>query len=382
MTLDAIFGSGVSTAAVFDPFAAGRGAAVSVGPFSARESSGVTPAPPWPVLVVDDDQGVRDVTRLVLGRLEVDGRALVLTLCTSAAEARRRLAVESFAVAILDVSMESAQAGLELVREMRADPRHDLTQIVVRTGEPGAYPEARIIEDFHISDYWPKTELSAARMRTSVVGLVRSHETARRLHAGLRERDTLLREMHHRVKNNLQILSSLLSLQARGVDEGTRQALQQFAGRIRAMARVHQQLYGHDSLSAIDFASYLSGLAREVAEALGHEAVIRCQGDPVWLGVEVAIPAGLILNEVLTNAARHGRSADGVARVDVTLTTLPDRLLVAVRDRGPGLAETTGEGGLGGRLIAVLARQIRADLTRRVDAGMHVTLAIPLPPRG
>jgi two-component sensor histidine kinase len=265
---------------------------------------------------------------------------------------------------------------------MRADPRHHLTQIVVRTGEPGAYPEARIIEDFHISDYWPKTELSAARMRTCVVGLVRSHETARRLELQLGERETLLREMHHRVKNNLQILSSLLSLQARSVDEGARLELQHFAGRIRSMALVHQQLYGHESLTAIDFAHYLSGLAREVAAALGHEAVIRCHGDTVRLGVEVAIPAGLILNEVLTNAARHGRSADGVARVDVTLTTLPDRLVVAVRDHGPGHAPASRKGGLGGRLIEVLARQIRADLTRRVDEGMHVTLAIPLPSRG
>jgi two-component sensor histidine kinase len=333
--------------------------------------------PPWPVLVVDDDRGVLDVTRMALERVQVDGRKLSLALCSSADEARQKLSSHEYAVAIVDVVMESDRAGLDLVREMRGDRRHRLTQIVVRTGEPGAYPEAKVIEDFHISDYWPKAELRAARMRASIIGLVRGYVTARSLDAELREKDTLLREIHHRVKNNLQILSSLLALQGQEVDERTRQKLEQTAGRVRSMALVHQHLYSHDSLASIDFAAYLEALARDVAAAVGHRAEIRFEGDAVHLSVDGAIPAGLILNELLTNAVQHGRSEDGVARVDVSLTSEPHRVVVHVRDRGTGMPSAPSGRGLGWHLVQALTRQIRATLRQQDDEGLHVTLEIP-----
>jgi two-component sensor histidine kinase len=332
---------------------------------------------PWPVLVVDDDPGVLEVTRMALERVQVDGRKLSLALCKSATEARQRLTAHEYAVAIVDVVMESDRAGLDLVREMRGDRRHRLTQIVVRTGEPGSYPEAKVIEDFHISDYWPKAELRAARMRASVVGLVRGYVTARSLDAELREKDTLLREIHHRVKNNLQILSSLLALQGEEVDERTRAKLEQTAGRVRSMALVHQHLYSHDSLASIDFAAYLEALARDVSTAVGHRTEVRFEGDAVHLSVDGAIPAGLILNELLTNAVQHGRSEDGVARVDVTVCSEPDRVIVEVRDRGAGIRSTPTGRGLGWHLIQALTRQIRATLRQHTEDGLRVTVEIP-----
>ena len=338
---------------------------------------------PWPVLVVDDDPGVLEVTRMALEWVQVDGRRLSLALCKSATEARQRLTAQEYAVAIVDVVMESDRAGLDLVREMRGDRRHRLTQIVVRTGEPSSYPEAKVIEDFHISDYWPKAELRAARMRASVVGLVRGYVTARTLDAELHEKETLLREIHHRVNNNLQVLSSLLALQAKDVDELTRAKLEQTAGRVRSMALVHQHLYSLDSLASIDFAAYLRALARDVSSAVGHRTELRFEGDTVRLSVDRAIPAGLILNELLTNAVQHGRSEDGVARVVVTVAAEPGRVVVEVRDRGTGLHSIPPGRGLGWHLVQALTRQIRATLGQHTDDGLRVTVEIPLgePPR-
>lgn len=139
------------------------------------------PRSPWKVLAVDDDPDVLAVTGLALQGLMVDGRAIALDLCGSAAEARERFAAGRYALAIIDVVMESQHAGLDLVRELREDPEHRLTQIVLRTGQPGIAPEAQVIADYQINDYWSKTELRAQRLRTAVAGLVRGYATSLQL---------------------------------------------------------------------------------------------------------------------------------------------------------------------------------------------------------
>ena len=337
------------------------------------------PAPPWPVLVVDDDRGVLEVTRMALERVRVDGRQLALDVAESAAAARVLLAAREYAVAIVDVVMETDRAGLDLVREMRDDARHALTQIVVRTGEPGAYPEAKVIEDFRISDYWPKVELRAARMRASVTGLVRSYAIARSLDRELREKALLLREVHHRVKNNLQILSSLLALQGAEVDAATRVRLEQAAGRVRSMALVHEQLYGGASLAEVDLDAYLALLARDLGAVVGDSVDITVSGDPVAIGIDVAIPVGLIVNELLTNAVKHGRSEDGRARVRVGLARREGGFRVTVSDAGAGISgEVAAPGGLGSHLVQVLCRQLRGSVSQRSEGGLHVTVDLPL----
>ena len=131
---------------------------------------------PWQILVVDDDPDVLSVTRLALSRLEVNERALELHVAHSAAEARRLLQTrDDFALMISDVVMESDQAGLELISWARTQRQHQHMRIVIRTGEPGQAPEERVLQDLDINDYWPKTELIAPRMRTLVIGLVRSY---------------------------------------------------------------------------------------------------------------------------------------------------------------------------------------------------------------
>lgn len=338
----------------------------------------MTAAAPWPVLVVDDDRSTLDVTRMALDRVVVDGKRLELVTCQSAGAARQLLAEREFALAIVDVVMETHRAGLELVREMRAEPRHQLTQIVVRTGEPGEYPEAKVIEDFRISDYWPKAELRAPRMRASVIGLVRAHATALSLDAQVREKETLLREVHHRVKNNLQILLGLLALQGEGVDPATRHKLEETAGRIRSMALVHRELYQHESLVAIDAGAYLQTLAAELARTFDDSVQLQVQAETVLVGVDIAVPMGLIVNELLTNAVKHGRSPDGAARVSLTVARSEQGLRLAVEDRGPGWVGEGPVGHLGQQLVVALARQLRARVTREHAGGHRVVLELPL----
>lgn len=129
----------------------------------------------WKLLVVDDEPEVHDITRLALGGLRIDGHPLAILSVSSATSARVILAAHrDIAVILLDVVMESEDAGLELVRWVRGELGNSRVRIVLRTGQPGHAPEQRVMLDYDINDYRDKTEITAQRLITTVIGAVRS----------------------------------------------------------------------------------------------------------------------------------------------------------------------------------------------------------------
>ncbi len=139
------------------------------------DSECVKQLPPWKILVVDDEPEVHAISRLALTGLEVRGRGLTLVSAFSAAEAREQFATHhDIALVLLDVVMESEDAGLEMIQWIRQ--QHDpMVRIVLRTGQPGRAPERRVMLDYDIHDYRAKTELTAARLVTTVVGGLRAY---------------------------------------------------------------------------------------------------------------------------------------------------------------------------------------------------------------
>lgn len=146
----------------------------------------------WYVLVVDDEPVVLRMTVRLLEGLVVDGVPLQVHACESAAVAEQRLASSSYAVAIVDLVMETERSGLDLIESMHRDPRHQLTQIVVRTGDASVAPEPELVRRLGIADYWHKGSVSPQRVRTLVTGLVRAHAAARSLQIEQRYLGTLL----------------------------------------------------------------------------------------------------------------------------------------------------------------------------------------------
>jgi CheY-like chemotaxis protein len=144
-------------------------------------SPGAAPAAaarPWRVLVVDDDADVHAVTRLALRNVSFKGRALELLSASSAAEGFRLLQGSAdIALVLLDVVMESDDAGLVLVRRIREELHNHTVRVVLRTGQPGQAPEQRLIVDYDISDYKAKTELTTERLFTAVISALRAYET-------------------------------------------------------------------------------------------------------------------------------------------------------------------------------------------------------------
>ena len=166
-----------------------------------RLPEGRDPAPasrgaPWKIVIVDDEDEVHDVTALALESVSYADRGLSFLGARTAAEARRILSANpDAALVLLDVVMETDDAGLRLLRWIREDLANPRVRVVLRTGQPGQAPESAVIRDYDISDYRTKTELTATRLFTTVIAALRTFqqlEEVERLRSALeRERDYL-----------------------------------------------------------------------------------------------------------------------------------------------------------------------------------------------
>lgn len=216
----------------------------------------------------------------------------------------------------------------------------------------------------------PVTTSEGMFVLSSIVDVTERKRAAEQLQASLREKETLLKEVHHRVKNNLQVISSLLSLQSRQVtDPQSSIMLQESQSRVHSISLVHEKLYQAGDLARIDFGEYLEALALHLMAtwrgAAAHISV-RVSTAGLQLPVDVAIPCGLIVNELITNALRHAFPEGRAGSVEVLVNREDGgRVLLSVQDDGLGLpdgAELRRSGTLGLELVATLARQIRAEL--------------------
>ena len=186
----------------------------------------------------------------------------------------------------------------------------------------------------------------------------------------LREKEVLLKEIHHRVKNNLQVISSLVSLQADGSpDETVREGLQDLTYRVRSMALVHEKLYRSADLARIDFAEYAESLLNYLWQAHGTAAAavrLTLELEPLSLPVDTAVPCGLILNELAGNALKHAFGGKSGGEVTVSLGGAGERTVrLCVRDDGVGLPpelDWRRTGSLGLRLVQMLAGQLNAKV--------------------
>ena len=200
----------------------------------------------------------------------------------------------------------------------------------------------------------------------------------------LKEKELLLREIHHRVKNNLQVISSLLSIQSRGItDLKAREAVRDSRDRVKSMALIHQDLYKEDDLTGIDLPTYVNKLARSLVSShqLAPEQItLSTNVDPLVLDVDTAIPLGLILNELLTNALKYAFPEGRPGRLWITIREANDQLHVEVRDDGVGYDPNAERGeessGFGLDMVRTFATKLKAEWEVRNDGGTVVDLRI------
>jgi PAS domain S-box-containing protein len=227
---------------------------------------------------------------------------------------------------------------------------------------------------------------SPLRERALVILTVRdmtdSWEQEEALRRALEDKNTLLKELYHRVKNNLQLIISLFNLQVRSVsEEQARLALLDAASRVRAMALVHERLYQSGTLSSIRLDGYVRELCEQVAGAASaHQRgiAVDVEAEPLEVGLDVAVPLGLLLNELVTNSFKHGFPGERRGRVLVKLARVDgDAVRLTVSDDGVGLPpgmDRTSRRSLGLKLVSALTEQLRARFTLDNHDGALATL--------
>lgn len=218
----------------------------------------------------------------------------------------------------------------------------------------------------------------------TVLDVTSLHRQQEKIESALREKETLLKEIYHRVKNNLQVIASMISLQERAAGDGaTSVALKEAADRVRAMALVHEKLYQSDDLSSIALDTYIAELCTQLgngAAAAERGISLETQVEAIQIGLEQAVPLGLVLHELISNCLKHAFPDGRRGRIVVRLEAPPDApMRLSVADDGVGMPAGVAPGSarsLGMRLVWALARQLDAELTLASHQGTVATLIL------
>ena len=238
-----------------------------------------------------------------------------------------------------------------------------------------AFLALAIIED--VDDrYRAQVALEAAKQDLEAVVEERTETLA--------QRDLLLREVYHRVKNNLQIIDSLMVMQAQSLsDPAARAGLDDMRRRVYALGLVHHQLMGSDDLQTFDVAPFLQELSRHLVDGVGARGVsISMHATPLRVGLDFAIPLGLLVTELVTNSMKHAFDGDP-GSIHVALEKAEgNQVVLQVSDDGEGYDPATSGSTLGMFIIQGLVRQLKGTVAVHAGRGTHTVVRLPAPVQG
>ncbi|MBV8900482.1 MAG: response regulator [Verrucomicrobia bacterium] len=351
-------------------------------------------APALNILLVDDQHDKLLVLQAMLADL---GERLVLA--HSGTEALRCLLEQEFALILLDVNMPVLN-GFETAARMRQHKNSELTPIIFispvsNCGTHASRGYSLGAVDYIVTPIVPEVLqakvsflLDLLRKNQRLKRQVEERERVRQQIQQSLQREILLRrEIQHRVKNNLQVISSLLFLQSTHVtDPGTREILRESQSRARSIALIHEKLDQCVDLTGVHFDDYVRQLAGDLLRAYGlkPEAVsLRLDAEGIFLGIDAAIPCGLIVNELISNALKYGLPRGETAEICIDLhRSAPGWFTLSVRNSGVGIPkhfdlQTTGTLGL--KLVSDLARQLGGTVELESKNGTTVKIAFMEP---
>lgn len=269
---------------------------------------------------------------------------------------------DSWLDAIHPLDLEYVLAAIE--EQMRTDSRYDVEYRIVR-GDGIRWLWARI---FPVRNF----EGAIYRFAGIAEDITERKQTEHQIQASLKEKEVLLQEIHHRVKNNLQVISSLLNLQSGYIkDQQAIESFKESQNRIKSMALIHENLYQVNNLSQINFAEYVQQLVVNLFRVYGvNSAVISLKVDveDVLLGVDTAISCGLIINELASNTIKHAFPSGKSGEICILLIRVPNqdnKLILTVRDNGIGFPKNIDvrkPKSLGLQLVNTLAAQMKGTV--------------------
>ena len=230
---------------------------------------------------------------------------------------------------------------------------------------------------------WRTKQLTLQKMQLEQTVEERTHQLKERsdeLNMSLQQKDVLLKEIHHRVKNNLTVISSLLELQSDNVtDEVSKSTLLQGTNRVRSRALIHQRLYQHEDFAAIELHGFANDLYRQIASVLkdmNQQVTFTNNIAQTQVDIDTAVPLGLIMNELITNSFKYAFHANAVGEIVISLEEIGEHeFMLVYKDNGPGLPagfDVENSPSLGMRLINRLAYQLSGKVFFEQDNNFTV----------
>ena len=323
-----------------------------------------------------------DDAALVCAALRREAVACHVTRVESRAEFVEAMDLDHWDLILSDYSLPSFDgvSALKIAAEKR--PRLPFIFVTGCLGEELAVETMSCgATDFVLKHRLNRLPQAVMRARRESESATARDEAERQLRVSLREKELLLQEVHHRVNNNLQLICSLLSLQSEGAaDPFLSSALCESQQRVQSMARIHAMLYASTSLKDIDFGEYARWMANEVLSCYGPDRTrigLVLALDPIRFEIDRAIPCGLILNELLSNAFKYAFPDNRSGEVRVSLHHQKSRVQLVVEDSGIGLRDGFSlkeAKSLGLRIVDTLARQIGGSLEITSNRGTRFVL--------
>jgi len=332
------------------------------------------------ILLAEDNLGDARLFTEMLAREQAGSYEIIHV--SRLAEALERLAEADIDIMLLDLSLPDGE-GMEVVRRVRKfDPG---VPLIVLTGRNDDDLVAEAMME-GVQDYLVKGEIEEHALPRALRHATERFSLLRELERRIKEKDILLAEIHHRVKNSLQIVSSLLALEAdRIVDPQSLEALKDTRTRVRSMSVIHQTLYQSQEFDKVDFRSFLESFVPSLIQTYSlhpEEIKLEIRVDEINLPLDAAIPCGLIVNELITNSLKHAFPEGRGGTITVEFTKNEDGYAtLMVNDDGIGLPKSfnfENSGTLGMQLVYMLAGQLGGKATVNLGTPTKMEVRFPL----
>ena len=337
------------------------------------------PETPETILNVNDNEPARYATTRILHRAGF--KVLEAGTGTEALQIARE---DMPPLVIIDIGLPDIN-GVEVCRRLKSDPTTASTMVLQMSATNIAVIDrvnslAAGADSFLVEPVEPE-ELEAVSR-----ALLRLHRSEAALRRALSERELLLKEVNHRVKNSLQLVLSMLSLQAHGFKEPeTRELFTKAISRVTAIAAIHERLYQDADPLTVEMHTYLTGLCAELVRASGMEdnaqSSLQIEVEEMRLPTEHGVAVALVVNELVMNALKHAQPISGSPVISVRLVRHgAGQVRLAVSDNGAAPEESSNEvAGLGTQLIRMLARQLNGTVgMERANGTYAVQVIFPL----
>ena len=282
-------------------------------------------------------------------------------------------------------------ASLVMPARYRERHQRDLEHFL-RTWEGPVLNQRIELEVQHRDGHEFPVELTVSPLKTGetyifnafVHDITERRQAEEQTRASLAEKEVLLKEINHRVKNNLQIISSLLNLQSRDIqDERALRSFQVSQDRIKAMALVHEKLYQSEDLARIDFGEYIKSLATDLGSTYGfglRHIDLKIDVEDILLGVDTAIPCGVIVNELVANSLKHAFPGDRPGEIAISFREVDGQYTMVFKDEGVGLPEDldiSHPSSLGLTIVNALTGQLGGAIDLGRNGGCEIILTFP-----